>query len=250
MSATFFGETVYGIGSAPMIGVGDVGDLLAYRQEWQPFIGAHLELWRYLNQLLESVPEAKKCPSGLFDSTQLRSLNLNSTEQAFCASLVLSRMYTSDTHPLGILPQWNAWKGKSSADIVAGADEMLSWHQSVVMKVGGPYKDELIKIANLWNIKIDLPDVPDFTTQQQIIARIEGAYITTKGVLQIIGYGIGETLMVAGSTTEAVAEGLQETAKAVPAAVKNPIIWIGVTAVIAIVGGALIVYYKPRQRTA
>lgn len=226
------------------IGVGDVGDLLAYRQEWEPFITAHLELWRNLNALLENASDAKQCPAGIFTDAQIDK-NLNSTAHAFCASLALSRMYTSNTHPLGILTQWNAWKDKSSGDIVAGAAAMLSWHQAVVMRVGGADKDDLIKISKLWGVDIQLPDLPSFSTQQEIIARIQGAYITTKGVLQIIGYGIGEALSATADVSQAVAQGLTDTAKALPSTAK----WVGIAAAVAVavVGGALIVYYVPHR---
>lgn len=232
------------------VGVGaDVGDLLAYRQMWEPFIAGHLKIWREVNGLLESIPEAKLCPEGTFNVDQI-SKDLNDTQRAYCASLTISRMYTSDTHPLGILPQWNAWRNKSASEITAGAKAMLEWHQDVVMKVGSSYKDELFKIADLWGLAVDLPEVPDFSKQQEIRARIEGAYITAKGVLQIIGYGIGETLKMAGSTGEAVAEGLQETAKAIPQAARSPLIWIGVAGAFALVGAGLVTYYVPRRRRA
>jgi hypothetical protein len=225
-------------------GLGDVGDLLAYRQEWEPFIAAHLALWRRLNTLLENSSDAKQCPTGVFTDAQIDK-NLNSTLHAFCASLALTRMYTSNTHPLGILTQWNAWKDKSSADIVSGAAAMLKWHQDVVMRVGGSDKDDLVEIAKLWDIDIQLPDLPSFSTQQEIIARIQGAYITTKGVLQIIGYGVGETLGMVSDATQAVAQGLTDTAKALPKTAHWLGIALGVTA--AVVGGALIIYYVPRR---
>jgi hypothetical protein len=232
------------------VGVGaDVGDLLAYRQMWEPFIAGHLKLWREVNELLESIPEAKLCPQGTFNVDQI-SKDLNDTQRAYCASLAISRMYTSATHPLGILPQWNAWKNKSASEILAGAKLMLEWHQDVVMKVGGAYKDELFKIANLWGLAIELPEVPEFSKQQEIRARIEGAYITTKGVIQIIGYGIGETLKMVGSTGEAIAEGLQQTAKKLPQAVPTPGTWIGVAAVVAVVGAGILIYYVPRRQPA
>lgn len=227
-------------------GVGDVGDLLAYRQEWEPFIKAHLDLWRDVNALLESIPEAQKCPEGIFQMSEV-SAALNDTQRAYCASLTLSRMYTSDTYPLGILPQWNAWAGKSSSEILAGAKTLLEWHQGVVMKVGGPYKDELVKIANIWDLAVALPEVPEFTLQQAIRARIEGAYVATKGVIQIIGYGAGETLNMAGSAGEAMAEGLQETARKLPGAVPTTSTWIGVAAVVAVVGAGVLIYYVPRR---
>ena len=232
------------------VGVGaDVGDLLAYRQQWEPYIQAHLSLWRNVNRLLESIPEAQKCPKGLFKMSEVSS-DLNDTERGYCASLVISRIHTSDTSVLGIAPQWNAWSGKSSSEILSGAKPMLEWHQNVVMRVGGPYKDELLKIANLWGLAIELPEVPEFTAQQEIRARIEGAYIATKGVIQIIGYGVGETLTMASTTAEAVAEGLQETAKKLPQAVSNPWTWIGIAGVLAVVGGGLLIYYVPRPARA
>ncbi len=232
------------------VGVGaDVGDLLAYRQQWEPFIAAHLKLWRNVNSLLESTPTANKCPKGIFNMSEV-SKELNDSEIGYCASLNISRMYTSSTYPLGILPKWNAWSGKSSSEMLSGAKSMLEWHQGVVMDVGGPIKDELFQIANIWGLAVELPEVPKFSAQQELRARIEGAYITAKGVLRIIGYGLGETLKMAGTTAEAVAEGLQETAKAIPKAVRSPWTWIGVTAALAVVGGGLIIYYVPRTERA
>lgn len=230
---------------ARRVGVGDVGDLLAYRQEWEPYIAAHLGLWRYLNGLLESVPDVQKCPSGIFDPSAIKTLD--ATSQAFCASLDLTRIRISDSNAGGILQQWNAWKDKSSADMVAGADSMLKWLQDTVMRVGGTYKDELLQIARLWNVTVQLPEVPTFTKQQEIIARIEGAYVTTKGVLQLLGYGLGETLDAATDQAQAVAKGLSETAKGVSKAITSPWTWIGVSAVVALVGAGLIVYYVPRR---
>lgn len=230
------------------LGLGDAGDLLAYRQEWEPFIEAHLGIWRYLNGLLESIPEAQKCPPGIFDPAQID--NLNSTERAFCASLDLTRIRISDTNPGGILHQWNLWKDKPSIDLVAGADIMLKSHQETVMRVAGAYKDELLQIAKLWKINIQLPDVPTFSRQQEIIARIEGAYITTKGVLQVLGYGIGEVLEGATDQAQAAAKGLKETAQGISKAVTSPWTWIGVSAVLAVVGGGLLIYYAPRRAQA
>jgi len=226
-------------------GLGDVGDLIAYRRMWDPFIEAHLNIWRNVNALLESIPTAKKCPAGIFDAEELK--DLGSTERALCSSLSLSRARVSSTDPSGILPQWNAWAGKSSSEILAGAKDMLEWHQSVVFRVGTTYKDDLVKIGELWNIEIDLPDVPSFSEQQDIRARIEGAYIATKGVLQIIGYGIGRTLVLVGSVAEAVGEGLTQTAKALPSALPTPNTWIGIAAVAAVVGAGVLIYYVPRK---
>jgi hypothetical protein len=232
------------------VGVGvDVGDLLAYRQMWEPFIAAHLNLWRSLNELLESTPTAKKCPEGMFKTEQL-SRDLNAEELQYCSMLRASRMRTSTTYPLGIQPQWNEWTGKSSSEMVNGAESMLKWHQSVVMDVGGPYKDELLKIANYWGLAIELPPVPEFSKQQELRARIEAAYISTKGVLQIIGYGLGETLKMAGSAGEAIAEGVEETAKKLPEAVPKTSTWIGVAGVFALAGMGLIIFYVPRRRRA
>ena len=263
----FLGETAF-LGACPVIrpegiyingervirlglndfGLGDVGDLLAYRQEWEPFISAHLGLWRYMNGLLESIPTAQQCPSGIFDPSTIKGLD--TTTRAFCASLDLTRIRMSDTNPGGILQQWNIWKDKPSADVVAGATSMLAWHQDVVMRVAGAYKDELLQIAKLWNIEIQLPDVPEFNKQQEIIARIEGAYVSAKGFLQILGYGANEVLAPAVSAVQATAQGLSETAKGIGKAVSSPLTWIGVTAVLAVVGGALLVYYLPRRKPA
>lgn len=227
------------------LGDGDVGDLLAYRSAWEPYVAAHLELWRKVNEALESTTIAKNvCPPGIFDPSQIKGTEV---EAAFCGHLLISRIRISSTNPGGILTQWNAWQGKSAADMAAGARTMLEWHQRTVLEIGGPMKDQIVRIAELWKIPIQLPDVPPFSLQQQIIARIEGAFIQAKGALKIIGYAAGETLKVAGSTGEALAEGLSDTARAIPKVAASPFVWIGVAAVVAIVGGALIVYYVPRR---
>lgn len=234
--------------AAYALGDAGVGDLLAYRQQWEPFIAAHLRLWRTVNALLEDVPSAQQCPPGIFTVEQIQALS--PTMRSFCASLALTRIRTSDTHPGGILPQWNAWAGRSSADILAGAAAMLQWLQSVVLSVGGPYKDDLVQIAQLWNIPVELPPLPAFSAQQSLIASIEGAYVSTKGVLQVVGYATGQTLQLAGSAAQAAAEGLTETARALPKILKSPWTWIGVAAVAVVAGGALVAYYAPPRRRA
>jgi len=221
------------------VGVGDVGDLLAYRQEWEPFIAAHLALWRDVNALLEGNSAARQCPPGVTAPTN--------DPTGFCAALQHSRIRISTTDPGGILTQWNAWKDKSSADIVAGATSMLEFHQNVVMRVGGPYTKDLLTIGKIWGIPVQLPDVPSFSMQQELRARIEGAYITTKGVIQLIGYSAGELLGEAHDLVQATAQGLTEAAKGIPKAINWALI-AGAVAV-AVVGGALVVYYAPRRST-
>ena len=225
------------------VGVGDVGDLLAYRQEWEPFITAHLALWRDLNALLEGNATSQKCPSGIFTVAQVK--DPDPTTRAFCASLALTRIRVSATDPGGILTQWNAWKDKSNADMVAGAASMLQSHQDAVMRVGGAYAKDLLEIAKFWGVSVQLPDVPSFGTQQEIRARIEGAYITAKGVIQLIGYSAGELLGEAHDLVQLTAQGLTETAKELPKTIHWMGIALAVTAVL--VGGALVIYYVPRQ---
>jgi hypothetical protein len=229
-----------------------IGDLLAYRREWEPFILAHLALWRKVNSLFEDIPAAQSCPPGIARSPD--ALNkLSPSMQSLCYDIMTTRWAVSDTDPAGILPMWNAWAGKSDADILTGAESMLKWLQQVVTNVGGPYKDRLLDIAKRWNIPIDLPPVPSLSLQQQVIAQIEGAWISLKGVLQIVGYAAGEVLETAGTITQALAKGLTEAAKTLPKVIENlgsPWVWIGAAAVVAAVGAGLVIYYVPRQRAA
>jgi hypothetical protein len=238
----FFGShRVVGFG-APPFALGDVGDLLAYRQEWEPFIGAHLELWRDLNELLERQPEAQKCPPGIFTAAAVKD-----DPTGFCVTLSLSRARVSPTDPGGILTQWNAWKDKSSADIVAGAASMLESHQNTVMRVGGIYTKELLDLHKSWRLNPPvLPDVPSFSAQAQLRARIEGAYIATKGVIQLIGYSASSLLGEARDIADATAKGLTDAAKAIPSTARTVAIVATVAAVV--VGGVLIVYYAPRPK--
>jgi len=231
------------------VGVGDVGDLLAYRKLWQPFVFAHLALWQHMNDLFEGAAESKRCPAGIFTIDKIDP-SLPDATKTFCAGLSVTRMMVSDTDPRGIKAQWNAWAGKTSAEILAGADAMLKWHQGVVMRVGGSYKDDLLALAKQWQLDVVLPDVPPFAQQQDVIDQIEAAYITAKGVLQLIGYSPAAILETAGNATEAVAEGLRETAKAARDAISSPLTWIGVTAVLAVVGGVLLIYYRPSKARA
>jgi hypothetical protein len=226
------------------VGLGDVGDLLAFRQEWEPFIQAHLELWRDLNQRFENAAEIQWCPPGIFTNEQIK--NLEYWKASWCAALALTRKMVSTTDPDGILPRWNAWQNKSSAEILTGAGPMLKWHQDVVLNVGGPDKDRLLSIAKQWEIPVQLPPLPTFGAQQEIISRIQGAYIATKGILQIIGYGYGESLATAADVAQATAQGLKDTAADLPKTAR----WVGIAAAMTavLVGGALIVYYVPRKQ--
>lgn len=225
------------------VGVGDVGDLLVYRQTWEPFVAAHLELWRALNEILENAPEAQKCPAGVSAASKIQSLP--PATRAFCTAISLTRARISNTDPGGILTQWNAWKDKSSADMLAGAGSMLEWLQSTILRVGGSYKNELVDIAKFYDVPVRLPNVPSFSRQQEIIARIEGAYITTKGVLQIVGYNTLQTLQSVGNVAQAVGEGLRDTAHALPKAI--PTIGVVAAIAVAVVGGGLLIYYVPRR---
>jgi hypothetical protein len=224
-------------------GVGDAGDLLAYRQMWEPFIAAHLARWRSLNEILEVAPEAQKCPPGIFEVTQIT--DPSTLTRKFCTDLLKTRIYTSNTHPLGILTRWNAWRGKSSAEMINGAESMLKHHQDAVMDVGGPYKDALVEITKAWQIDLKLPDLPTFSMQQDIRARIEATYIAAKGWIQLIGYGVSETLVKAGDVGQAISQGLSDTAKQLPQTTR----WIGIAAVVTavLVGGGLLIYYVPRR---
>lgn len=234
-----------------VIGVGDPfttwpSDLLAYRQEWDPFIAAHVAIWRHLNDLFEGTEAGKQCPPGV-DPNLLQKLD--PTTQSFCASLILTRMRIDESNAgYGIPAQWNAWRDTPASEILAGAGAILKWHQDVVARVAGAYKDELLKIAQIWNLNVELPSVPTFTTQQAIIGAIEGAYVTAKGVLQIAGYAAGTTLQWAGSQSQALVEGLTDTVKAVPKALSSSWTWVGMAAVLALVGGALVVYYVPHRK--
>jgi hypothetical protein len=222
------------------VGLGDVGDLLAYRQMWEPFIAAHLELWRDLNELLENNPTSKKCPTGIFDASKIQG-----DTTGFCATLALTRIRTSATDPGGILTQWNSWKDKSSADVVAGAASMLESQQNTVMRTGGLYAKELFDLYKYWGLNLQLPNIPSFSLQQDIRARIEGAYISTKGVIQLIGYSASSLLGEARDIVDATAKGLTDTAKAIPSTARTIGIVVAVAAVV--VGGALIVYYVPKR---
>lgn len=219
-------------------------DLFMYRRMWEPFIAEHLALWRALNDNLESSADTQKCPPGVFTLDQIAGLD--AAQRAHCAALGVTRARTGTT-PDGILPQWNLWSGKSSAEILAAAGEMLKQQQDVVSRVGGPYKDELLKVAKYLGITIQLPPVPALSTQQSVISQIEGAYTSVKGVLQIAGYGTGSALVWTGNQSKALTEGLTDTVKGTAEAVRSSWTWIGVAAVLAIVGGALVVYYVPRS---
>ena len=155
-------------GGRRVVGFGDVwpSDLLAYRQEWEPFIAAHVAIWRRLNAIFEGTAAAQQCPAGILDQTTLNA-RVPPAMQGFCWSLMLTRMRVDQTNPTyGIPAQWNYWAGKSSSDIVAAAATMLKQQQDVVARVAGPYKDELVQLAKHWDQPVEQPDVPSIDTQQ------------------------------------------------------------------------------------
>ena len=242
-----FGEQLC-LGGRPVVGFGDdVGpvDLFSYRRMWEPFIAAHLNLWRMLNENMEDmVGSQQQCPSGIFTPDKIA--NLDTILRAHCAALDLTRIRISDTDPNGILTQWNLWQGSSSSQILNAADVMLKQQQGVVMNVAGQYKDELLAIAKQLGIAIQLPPTPALSTQQSVIAQLEGAYTSVKGILQIGGYAAGSTLMWAGDQTKAVTEGLTDTVKGAGEAAKSSWTWIGIGVGIAIVGAGVLIYYVPR----
>jgi hypothetical protein len=248
----FRGRPVF-LGYVQPIGVGDdsvwPSDLLAYRKQWDPFIAAHVALWRHLNDIFEATAAGQSCPLGM-NPDDLAPLD--PTMRAFCASLMITRMRIDDTNAgRGIPAAWNAFAGKSASEILSGAAPMLKWFQDTVHRVAGTYKDEMLKIAKMWNIEIVLPDMPTLSTQQSIIATIEGAYTTAKGILQLVGYAIGTEAKWVGTQAQGIVEGLTDTVKALPKVVgglSSPWTWVGVAAILAVVGAGLVIYYVPAPR--
>lgn len=242
-----FGEQLC-LGGQPVVGFADdVGpvDLFSYRRMWEPFVAAHLNLWRMLNENMEDMVGSQQCPPGIFAPDQIA--NMDTILRAHCAALDMTRIRISDTDPNGILTQWNLWQGSSSSQILAAADVMLKQQQDVVMNVAGPYKDQLLTIAKQLGIAIKLPPTPAISTQQNVIAQLEGAYTTVKGILQVGGYAAGSTLMWAGDQTKAVTEGLTDTVKGAGEAAKSSWTWIALGIGVAIVGAGVIIYYVPRS---
>ena len=72
------------------LGIGDVGDLFAYRKEWEPFIAAHLALWRDMNNRFERSEFVTKCPPGIFKNEDIK--DPDPVWRSWCASLALTRL--------------------------------------------------------------------------------------------------------------------------------------------------------------
>ena len=245
------------LGGRPVIGFGfvgeaDAGDLFAYRRMWDPFILDHVRLWLKVNDALESTSLARQqCPPGITDA-QIQQLQTDTAKQ-LCTALNTTRSAVDPTN--GILAQWNAWAGRSSSDIVSNAEKMLRQQQAVVALVSGRLSDELVQIGQDWTIPIELPNLPELSVQQLVISRIESAFTTVKGVLQVAGYVARN---VAGATsnavhfvadqTKAVAEGLTSTIKALPKVAETVGTRVGITAIVmlALTGAGLLLYYVPR----
>ena len=247
------GELVFRNGRAVMygsFGVGDASvwpsDLLAYRQMWEPFIRAHIELWRYFQSLFEATPAGKTCPAGV-DQSSLNSLDPNM--RAFCSSLLLARLRGGDntqTKPPSISAMWDAWRDKSASDILLGASTMLGQQQDVVRTVAGQYKDELLEIAKFWKIDVKLPDVPTFSTQQRSSRDRGSVHRLRKGFSSWPATRRGTTLQWTATQAAALTEGLTDTVKALPKAISSPWLWVGVTAVVVMIGAGMVIYYVPK----
>ncbi len=221
--------------------------LLAYRKRWEPFIAAHLAIWRALNAAFEGSQDSANCPPPALSEISKRPLD-------FCHALNLTRMRLADDPAIGIVAQWNAFHDQPASYVVQNAATILKYYQDVVVRVGGPYKDELVEIGEQFGIAVTLPPVPDFTLQELTIAQIQGAGYVVAGVLEIVGYklvaGHKAIIKTAINANKAIAAGLQKAAQEIVAGYWSTQKVIGVTAVIAVavVGAGLLVYYVPKRK--
>jgi len=152
------------------------GDVLSYRQLWDPYVMGTLRALSDCADALDIV--AKSPPQGFTgdELTQLATAYRNTVTKT--------------------LAQWNQFAGATPADILAQAGTMLQAYQSVVTDIGKMREDPNFSRFCPGNF----PDPPTVSAQKAVIAQLEGAGLTAQGILQLFTQSVTKGLQVAAQT--------------------------------------------------
>lgn len=139
------------------------GDVLAYRNAWQPYVLASLTAMQTCAQAIDNIL-ANAPQGGAYDIYRGEAQALHQA---------------ADGNGL-IVQWWNKFAGMTPDQIVAGAPDILRGHQTVVIEV-----NRLRNVAIEFGCRTGWPDPPSYIEQLRIIDRIEGLGILARGELAI-----------------------------------------------------------------
>ena len=213
-----------GLGRATGFGIVTPGDVIAYRQMWDPYVVGVAQ------GFVQCQTDWNNAAAGQ-SSTGADLAQFASPPDATTLKLWAN---AQSLNAQSIMSMWNAHAGLSDAEIVLIAGGILQDFQNVVKAVGQQYVPQLQRDCP--NIAIPAP--PAYSLQSQVIARIQGAGILANGVLQILGIGASGALDTAVSLerwTAATANKIVDTATS----------WWAWAAGAVIVGGAVAIVYAP-----
>lgn len=136
-----------------------VGDVLAYRTLWDPYV---MDSIRAINLCADSFDGVAKNPPAGYSSQELSD---NATSYRKVADLFLQ--------------DWNQFAGKQPLEIVAESTIILNAQQDLVKRVGAMHTSATM-CSGLKDVK-----APSVDAQNEVLSRLEGLGIVTQGVLQL-----------------------------------------------------------------
>jgi hypothetical protein len=184
------------------------GDVLAYRQTWDPYV-------------MGIVRALYAC--GALWTTKDPSIDL--THFAVPPDATTISIYASGlkTDGDGLLAQWNKWAGIPDWVVITDAQNILLDLQNTVQSAGQYYAAELKKYCP----GIALPTPPGFDMQAQTIGRLEGLGIVAHGLLQLMGIGASGALETAGAIGGGIVAAAKKTLDFTPWLVGGAVVIAG-----------------------
>jgi hypothetical protein len=168
-----------GLGADLLADPTTLGDVLSYRRMWDDYVTGTL---RAINACGDAYITVSSNPPAGYSAADLRALG-------------------DSYHKLveSYLALWNAYAGTKPADLLFQADDILTTFQSVVFGLGNLRGDPQ------FICKSKMPDPPTLDLQKQVIGQLEGAGLTTRGVLGLFAESVtGGLQVVARETGQAV----------------------------------------------
>lgn len=184
------------------------GDVLAYRQAWDPYVMSTL---RGLTLTADEFDGVSKNPPAGFTAAQLSGMaaSYRSVANAYLAA-------------------WNAYAGQSPEVIVLGAADALASFQETVKKVGSMRASPSFR---QWYNGPALEPPPSADAQRAIISELEGTSLVARGFLDVLTGSATSGLTViaedAGKVAGGVVKGAGGVGKSLLGAVFDALPWWG-----------------------
>jgi hypothetical protein len=183
-----FGVSGIPYGQGPAFGLtilpATPGDVLAYRSMWDPYVMGMLRAMKSTGDAFVAV--SQNPPAG------------------YTAQTLLTYGTSLQNEADALLKLWNLYAGLDSASILLRAGDIVKTYQDVVQRVSKVRVDPLFK---QFSVVKKLPSPPDTNVQDQVISRLEGLSLATKGFLQLFSVGAADDLKSVGQATGTIVAG-------------------------------------------